>query len=307
VEQITGIPIDSHIKLNFAGFREVVDHLGGVTLEVKEAIDDPYFPGPNYSYDRFIIEAGIQQLDGETALKYARSRYVSQGGDLDRARRQQQIVQAIQHKLFSLSPLRQASLIPGLVGIILDNAVSSLSLNDFLDFYSIYRNTQDYRVSSLVVGQDLLRGPLKENYRMFGRSRGFVLEPRAGAQNYLQIQEEINHIAKRETYLQQIRKVSQDRARVGVIIDGEVTSEVNNELALFRTHGMVVEVIESRTKGSYTGNALYISNPTRAQQIRATHSYLKDRLQTIELDGNPLRISQSHLDTNYDILLYIES
>jgi len=100
------IETDYYVRLNFHGFVNLVDEIGGLDIEVEETIDDPYYPDYNYGYDPLHIEAGLQHLDGETALKYARTRH-SPNGDFDRARRQQQVVMAILEKVTSPGMLPQ--------------------------------------------------------------------------------------------------------------------------------------------------------------------------------------------------------
>jgi LCP family protein required for cell wall assembly len=90
------LPIHYVVKVDFTGFTEAVDALGGVDLEVPEDIVDTQYPGPNYTYETFQISAGLQHLDGETALKYARSRHSS--SDFSRSARQQQILAALGDK-----------------------------------------------------------------------------------------------------------------------------------------------------------------------------------------------------------------
>lgn len=307
VSRITGIEIDNHIKIDFEGFEKLVDHIGGVTVDVKESIDDPFFPGPNYSYDRFTIEAGVQVVDGPTALRYARSRYVSAGGDLDRARRQQQVVEGIKEKLARTNPLRQVTLIPGVIRIIGEYSTTDLSLAGLRDIYATYQTIDTYQVYNLVVGQDLLRGPIKENYRMFGRSRGFVLEPRAGAQNYTQIHEEVTNMYRREEYLQEIRDIREERARIGVILDGEPSQLSQDIVNLFRTHGLQVSVIGPRPEMRFETSGIYVSNPTRMSEIETTYHYMKNYLEAVELDADPERLEAAHIDMGYDILVYIQS
>jgi hypothetical protein len=71
---------------------------------VSEEIDDPDYPDNCYGFDPFHIEPGEQQLNGQQALKYARTR-ATLGGDVDRAARQQQVVMAVRDKVVSLNML----------------------------------------------------------------------------------------------------------------------------------------------------------------------------------------------------------
>ncbi len=90
------VQIHHVVKVDFIGFTQAVDAIGGVDIVVPEAIVDTEYPGPNYTYETFSIGAGSQHLNGETALKYARSRHTS--SDFDRSARQQQILSALAEK-----------------------------------------------------------------------------------------------------------------------------------------------------------------------------------------------------------------
>ncbi len=87
LEQNTGVRIDHYVEIGFGGFVNSVDAVGGVTVCPKERMVDPKA--------NLRIRKGCQEVDGIKALGYARSRYVSQYGDLDRARRQREVVSAI--------------------------------------------------------------------------------------------------------------------------------------------------------------------------------------------------------------------
>lgn len=102
VEQLTGIHIDHYVELGFGSVINTVDALGGVEVCPKTAMDDPKA--------RLKIKKGCQEVDGETALAYSRSRYVSALGDLDRVGRQGEVIGALGSKAKSpwtfLNPVR---------------------------------------------------------------------------------------------------------------------------------------------------------------------------------------------------------
>ncbi len=100
VNHLIGRPVDYYIKINFNGFVQIVDLIGGIDLAVAEAIYDEEYPTSDYGVETFYLAAGLQHLDGETALKYARTRH----GDSDygRSRRQQEVIRAVADKVLSL-------------------------------------------------------------------------------------------------------------------------------------------------------------------------------------------------------------
>ena len=85
------------MRINFTAFESLIDRIGGITIDVPEDIYDPKYPTSNYGTEVFSIKKGKQVLDGATALKYARTRN-TKFGDFDRAKRQQQVIIAIQEK-----------------------------------------------------------------------------------------------------------------------------------------------------------------------------------------------------------------
>ena len=103
---ITGLYIDYATIADFKAFKTIIDDLGGVTIFLEEPFieDKQWWCDENgENCQSFIVKAGDQTLDGETALFYVRSRFSSD--DFDRARRQQQIMLAIKDKILSLGVL----------------------------------------------------------------------------------------------------------------------------------------------------------------------------------------------------------
>ena len=94
VEQATGLHVDSYVETGLAGFGEVVDAVGGVTICPEQAMQDPLA-------DHLDIQAGCQEADGKVALGYARSRKLDVRGDLGRVERQREVMAAIAEKGFA--------------------------------------------------------------------------------------------------------------------------------------------------------------------------------------------------------------
>jgi LCP family protein required for cell wall assembly len=92
------IPLPYYIRLNFAAFEKLIDLIGGIDILVEEPIDDPTYPDAGYGYEPLYLDAGWQHMDGHTALRYARTRATA-GSDLDRVKRQQQVVLAVRDKI----------------------------------------------------------------------------------------------------------------------------------------------------------------------------------------------------------------
>jgi LCP family protein required for cell wall assembly len=97
VEQDMGLHIDDYVETGLGGYAGLVDAIGGVRICVKRAMDDPKA--------HINLKPGCQQLDGKTALGYARARYSDPRGDLGRVERQREVLAAIAGKTLSPSVL----------------------------------------------------------------------------------------------------------------------------------------------------------------------------------------------------------
>lgn len=91
IANLLGVPIHYFAAVDMAGFRNIIDAIGGVTVVVEPAVADPHH--------RLYLEAGPTAMGGDLALTYVRSRYGPGNNDFVRAGRQQQIIAAVQGKL----------------------------------------------------------------------------------------------------------------------------------------------------------------------------------------------------------------
>ena len=99
-----GIPIHHYVRTDFDGLIGIVNELGGVEIPVHCRLEDHWpYPDENGVYPIKVLEPGVYQMDGETALWYARSRKTS--SVFARERRQQQVLQAIWRKARTLDLL----------------------------------------------------------------------------------------------------------------------------------------------------------------------------------------------------------
>ena len=94
--ELYGLDIRYFVEVNFEGFRQVVDAVGGVTINVQVPVVDDRFPADTGRHARIYIPSGIQHMNGTQALVYARSRYGSD--DFDRASRQQRVLTSLREQ-----------------------------------------------------------------------------------------------------------------------------------------------------------------------------------------------------------------
>ena len=176
VESFLGVKIDYFAAVNFDAFVEVVDEIGGIDIVVPEAIDDPTYPDRCYGYDPFKIEAGEQHLDGQAALKYARTR-ATLGGDVDRAGRQQAVVLAVRDRILSLNMLPSlVTQAPALWQTLQDNVRTDMSLEEAVQLALLVQDIPRSSIVTSVVDYDYVYAettpdgrqvlvPIRENIR----------------------------------------------------------------------------------------------------------------------------------------------
>jgi LCP family protein required for cell wall assembly len=151
VQYTLGVPIHYYIRINFDGFEKLIDVIGGVTIDVKEAIHDTKYPDNNFGYMTVDIPAGVQHMDGKTALQYARARHGS--SDFYRARRQQDVIKAVRDKMLSLDiPLTR---IPEILRVVGDSVQTDLSLSEMYALAKLARDIPLEQIQSAVIDEAL--------------------------------------------------------------------------------------------------------------------------------------------------------
>lgn len=122
VETITDIHLDHMVMVDFAGFQEIVDSIGGVEMCVPEPIDDPKA--------HITLDAGVQTLDGAQALGLARSRdSTAQGSDLNRIENQQRMIGAILREVTSGDVLSSPTMLYDFMRSVTDSMVTDDGFN----------------------------------------------------------------------------------------------------------------------------------------------------------------------------------
>lgn len=129
--KITWEEIHYFINLDFKWFRQIIDTIWGIDINIPETIIDTTYPGPNWWYQTFSIKAWPQIIDWETALKYSRSRHST--SDFDRSLRQQLIIKSIRDKVLSIWLLSSPSKIKSLFSILKKNILTDIDISQIIN------------------------------------------------------------------------------------------------------------------------------------------------------------------------------
>lgn len=182
IENVLGIPIHYYTSLDFEGFKKIVDTLGGIDIYVEKEIYDPYYPAPNMiDYQPFRISAGLHHMNGDLALRYARSRKTT--SDFDRSRRQMQVMAAIREKVLTLGILANPKKITDLINILGDHLRMNLSVAEIRTLWDNSQNLDTTNIINKVLdtSADGLLIASQDN-------RGYFVYPRKGIDKFSEIQ-----------------------------------------------------------------------------------------------------------------------
>jgi len=186
VENVTGIAVDDILVVDVISVAQAIDTLGGIALNVTEHIDDPAFPTPGGGIERFAIEPGFHVLDGQTAVKYARTRHTKEG-DFGRVRRQQQVLETLSLKLRNIPLHSDHRELIALGTTLMKGIETTLGPASLPALATFLRNLPSAHLVTVSLEHI-------DNERLLVSNGSSALVPRAGVFEYTEIHETIDRL-----------------------------------------------------------------------------------------------------------------
>ncbi len=229
VSEILGQHIDYGFRIDFNGFIKAVDTIGGIDVDVERTFDDYEYPIAGKEeddcgfkdeefqrrateeaqleafpcrYEHLHFDKGITQMNGETALKYVRSRHALgvEGSDFSRSQRQERVIRAFKDKIFSAGTVLNPVKVLSLVDIIQDSIDTDIKKEEYDDFVKLAEKMREAKIESAVLN---VGGEQSEALGLFinpqtNEEFGYqwVIVPRLGSDNYSQIHSYVNCLIK---------------------------------------------------------------------------------------------------------------
>lgn len=211
VQNVTGLPINYYVSIDFGGFIKLIDNLGGIKVNVPNSFDDPFYPitgeenntcgfsndqindfKSKYSgfelerqftcrYEHLHFEKGPTDIDGKTALKFVRSRHGD--SDFGRSLRQFAILSGIGNKLISL---RQLNKINETVNTLFTIVKTDLDLGTIKSLSEVFGDPGLYKTNQIQLSTD---NALDQGFAGDGE---YILSPKSGGFNFQSIKDYIN-------------------------------------------------------------------------------------------------------------------
>lgn len=230
VGKVLGQQADYAVKIDFSGFVKAIDMAGGLDINVDNAFDDYAYPIEGKEedtcghtnqevadltqqiatesstnsdsfpcrYEHLHFDKGLQHMDGTTALKYVRSRHAlgTEGTDFARSKRQEKVITAFKDKIFSAGTLLNPVKLISIVNVLKGSIDMDIKEDEYDDFIRLAEKLKGAKINSVVLdmGDDLTNRPgLLEDPGSTADYNGlWVVIPRTGSGNYMEIQNYIN-------------------------------------------------------------------------------------------------------------------
>ena len=221
VEKILNQPVDYILRIDFNGFVKAIDLIGEIDVNVEKSFEDLEYPisgketddcgftGEEFEkratssavfeafpcrYEHLSFKQGTERMDGDTALKFVRSRHArgSEGTDFARARRQEVIIKAFKDKVFSLNTLLNPGRLMNLYNVFQNSIHTNIQSQEYDDFVKLAIKMKDAQTNSVIF---FYSDPYSEKQGIFinppvsrAYNNEWVLIPRAGNGNFSEVQ-----------------------------------------------------------------------------------------------------------------------
>lgn len=305
ISNVLNLPINYYLRIDFKGFEKLIDDLGGIKVYVERDFIDYQYPAPNFKYQVVSFKKGWQKMDGDTALKFARSRHGTngEGSDFARAKRQQKILLAIKNKALALSTLMN----PAKINKMIQNLENSIATN--LDLEEMIRLA---KMAGNIDTKDIISFTLNNNPDNFLVSDttldgAFILRPKTG--NFNDLAFFVNHIFENaETVSGQTKKRKEENTQPLkktwlLILNGTTkTGLARTTAAFFKTLGFSVPRVSNAPRQDYEKTVIYKLDDTNPDAL----SLIKEKLNANVSKDLPAFLKNSILEgEKFDFLIVL--
>lgn len=198
LEEYTDLEIQYWGMIDLQGFKKVIDTLGGVEINVENPFYDPSYPDEaTLGYDPVSFKAGPQTMDGERALKFARSRQGTngEGTDFARARRQQKVITAVKDKILTSETLLDPSKLLEILSAVQENVkLSEFTTEDIQAGIALLRKYPEPKTYSFVLDPNI--GGLNSIIQV-GQGDAYILIPTLGVGKHKDVQGYVSEVISR--------------------------------------------------------------------------------------------------------------
>ena len=261
------------VEVDFDGFKEVVDALGGVTVNVQVPIVDDAYPTGVAKNTRLYIPSGIQHMNGSLALRYARSRNTS--NDFDRGARQQRILLAMREQA---DPAVLLPRLPELVDALKSTVKTDIPLDQLPKLLGLATEVDTKNIHSYVFS------PSRYSRDTCADSRGCVVIPKVDA-----IRDAVQNAFTADPELEARREALSEEGATVWVLNGTSDTKRGTRLAGFlESQGLAASSPRAKPEGKVPADTKIVVYNGAEASLAATIAYLEERFGvTVETAADP--------------------
>jgi polyisoprenyl-teichoic acid--peptidoglycan teichoic acid transferase len=274
VSDTLDIPIDYYIRVDFTGFINIIDKVGGIDVYVDNTLDDYSYPVlgredayPYESrYEHLHVDTGWQKMDGQLALKFARSRHGirGEGSDFARAKRQQKIIEAAKDKVVSASTLFKPTMIAGIINEMQENVSTNLKVWEIAKLWDLFKDTKSENITNKVLDNSA-GGLLISSISAEG---AYILSPRGG--DFKDIQYMVKTVFGDAVTATKKTQVTNEKSSVEVYNGTWINGLASNFATDLEKEGFDILLIANSSQKNFQKTVIYdLSNGKKAQSLSA--------------------------------------
>ncbi|MGH2475961.1 MAG: LCP family protein [Candidatus Limnocylindrales bacterium] len=261
IGELYELDIRYFVEVNFNGFKKVVDAVGGVTINVQVPVVDDQFPGSTGRVQRLYIPSGIQHMNGEQALRYARSRHTST--DFDRGARQQRVLLSLQQQA---DPQALLPRLPELVDALKSAVRTDIPLDQLDELLGLASEVDTANIHSYVFAPPLYSQDTCND------SRGCVVLP-----NISRIKDAVENAFSVDPRDEALRQALAAEGAGVWVLNGTSTQNRGARLAGYlEYHGLAASAPRTVPEGAVPANTIVTVYNGAESDLAATIAYLED-------------------------------
>ncbi|MBI2463262.1 MAG: LCP family protein [Candidatus Spechtbacteria bacterium] len=192
VQEITGIKAQYYFIADFDALTQVIDDVGGISIPQEDSLKDKTFPTDDRGFETFAVQRGWRYLNGQDALKYVRTRHTG-NGDFDRMRRQHTVLLALKQKIQGLNSVKDLPTIIKIYQHAQSHIASNASIGEIQRVWNITKGFSQGNVEFHVISSEP-DNLLVSKIANWDGQQAYTLQPKAGLEDYSQIQQFIQQI-----------------------------------------------------------------------------------------------------------------
>lgn len=247
VGDVFGLEVHYFVTVDFDGFRQLIDDIGGVTVDVEKTFTDSFYPTDDFKTKVVSFTAGRRTMEGDEALRYARSRHGNngEGSDFARAKRQQKIIMATRDKLLSLGVLANPAKMMRIYQTVSEHTFTDIEAWEILRLATLLKDVRSNEIArqTLETAPD---GPLISSMI----NGAFVLLPESGSWD------ELRSMAQNIFTVQQPSRVS-EKTTVEIQNGTAVPGYAAKVAEMLRHEGYQVLKISNAKSKDYEKTVIY--------------------------------------------------